>query len=66
MRVQAGAPSPLGATWIGCGTNFALFSAHAERVTLVYRIRIDVGNPAHELVPGMPADARIDWQEPGP
>jgi len=38
---------------------------HAERITLVYRIRIDVGNPAHELVPGMPADARIDWKEPG-
>jgi HlyD family secretion protein len=32
---------------------------HAERVTLVYRIRIDVGNPAHELKPGMPADATI-------
>jgi len=38
---------------------------HAERVTLVYRIRIDIANPAHELVPGMPADARIDWQKPG-
>ncbi len=33
---------------------------HAERVTLVYRIRIDVDNPAHELKPGMPADAAID------
>jgi len=33
---------------------------HAERVTLVYRIRIDVENPAHELKPGMPADATID------
>jgi len=32
---------------------------HAERVTLVYRIRIDVDNPTHELVPGMPADARL-------
>lgn len=30
---------------------------HAERVTLVYRIRIDIDNPTHELVPGMPADA---------
>ncbi len=30
---------------------------HAERVTLVYRIRIDIENPTHELVPGMPADA---------
>jgi HlyD family secretion protein len=30
-----------------------------ERVTLVYRIKIDVENPHHELKPGMPADAEI-------
>ncbi len=33
---------------------------NAERVTLVYRIKIDIENPNHELKPGMPADARID------
>ena len=33
---------------------------HTERVTLVYRIKINVFNPTHELVPGMPADATID------
>ena len=33
---------------------------HAERVTLVYRIKIDVDNPQHQLKPGMPADAVID------
>jgi len=33
---------------------------HAERVTLVYRIKIDIDNPTHELVPGMPADGVID------
>ena len=33
---------------------------HKERVTLVYRIKIDVENPDHELKPGMPADAVID------
>ena len=32
---------------------------HAERVTLVYRIKIDVYNPTHELVSGMPVDAEI-------
>ena len=32
---------------------------HQERVTLVYRIKIDVENPTHELKPGMPADALI-------
>jgi HlyD family secretion protein len=31
----------------------------AERVTLVYRTRIDIDNPSHELLPGMPADAKI-------
>jgi len=33
-RVDAGSPNPLGATWDGKGVNFALFSAHAERVQL--------------------------------
>jgi HlyD family secretion protein len=38
---------------------------HAERVTLVYRIRIDIDNPTHELVPGLPADAKIPVRGPG-
>ena len=33
-HVGAGAPYPLGATWDGRGTNFALFSANATRVDL--------------------------------
>ena len=33
---------------------------HAERVTLVYRIRIDIENQSRELKPGMPADATIE------
>ena len=33
-RLSAGAPHPLGATWDGSGTNFALFSANAEKVEL--------------------------------
>lgn len=33
---------------------------HKERVTLVYRIKIDLDNPNHELKPGMPADATIE------
>lgn len=32
----------------------------AERVKLVYRIKIVIDNAAHELKPGMPADAVID------
>lgn len=39
---------------------------HAERVTLVYRVRIDLDNPTHELVPGMPADAEVQLLPPGP
>ena len=34
VRLSAGAPYPLGATWDGRGTNFALFSANAEKVEL--------------------------------
>lgn len=37
---------------------------HAERVTLVYRVKIDLLNPTHELVPGLPADARIALAAP--
>ena len=33
---------------------------YKERVTLVYRIKIDLENPNHELKPGMPAEAIID------
>jgi HlyD family secretion protein len=37
-----------------------------ERVTLVYRIKIDIDNPNHELKPGMPADAHIILAAAGP
>ena len=33
-RICPGQPYPLGATWDGKGVNFALFSAHAEKVEL--------------------------------
>ena len=41
---------------------------YKERVTLVYRIKIDIDNPAHELKPGMPADALVELapQAPAP
>jgi len=32
---------------------------HKERVKLVYRIKIELNNPNHELKPGMPAEAVI-------
>jgi isoamylase len=34
MNVWPGKPFPLGAIWDGEGTNFSLFSEHAERVEL--------------------------------
>jgi HlyD family secretion protein len=37
---------------------------HKERVTLVYRIKIDIENPLHKLKPGMPADGLIDLSAP--
>jgi HlyD family secretion protein len=37
---------------------------YKERVTLVYRIKIDVDNPNRELKPGMPADAHIKLAAP--
>jgi HlyD family secretion protein len=30
-----------------------------ERVTLVYRIKVDISNADRELKPGMPADGKI-------
>jgi HlyD family secretion protein len=33
---------------------------YKERITLVYRIKIDIDNPNFELKPGMPADAHIN------
>ena len=34
MKIWPGSSYPLGATWLGSGVNFALFSEHAERVEL--------------------------------
>jgi HlyD family secretion protein len=39
---------------------------YQERVTLVYRIKIDIDNPNHELKPGMPADAHLQLAAAGP
>jgi glycogen operon protein len=49
MEVWPGRPFPLGATWDGEGTNFSLFSEHAERVELCLfegdrETRIEVGD----------------------
>lgn len=46
FRIWQGHSYPLGATWDGSGTNFALFSEHAERVDLCL---YDPGDPQKEV-----------------
>jgi len=62
---HTGCPNPLGATWDGYGVNFAVFSAHAERIEVclvdpsgqseINRIALDArtGDIAHAYVPGL-------------
>lgn len=62
-----GAPSPLGATWDGAGTNFAIFSAHAEKVEVCLfdadgateRDRIELPEYTHEIWHGYSPDVHI-------
>ncbi len=66
MRLWPGLPYPLGATWDGRGTNFALFSAHAERVELCLfdatgrseETRIALPEYTHEIWHGYLPDVR--------
>ena len=50
MKIWPGHPFPLGATWDGGGTNFSLFSQHAEAVELCLfdedgnETRVEIGN----------------------
>jgi len=65
-RVLAGSDVPLGASWDGSGTNFALFSAHAERVELCLfdnrgrreLERIDLPEFTHQVWHGYLPDVR--------
>ncbi|HFC53885.1 MAG TPA: glycogen debranching enzyme GlgX, partial [Gammaproteobacteria bacterium] len=57
-EVQPGAPYPLGATWDGHGVNFALFSAHAERVELC--LFDDSGRRELERIP-LPEQTHQVW-----
>lgn len=51
QRVLRGRPHPLGATWDGRGVNFALFSAHAEKVELCLFERVDGHETARFTLP---------------
>jgi glycogen operon protein len=76
MDVWPGQPYPLGATWDGAGTNFALFAEHAEGVDLC--LFDDDGTetrvPLHEVtafvwhgfLPGIAPGTRYGYRVRGP
>ncbi len=76
MQVLPGSPHPLGATWDEDGTNFALFSAHAEAVELCLlaadetETRIPLKQRTafvwHAYVPGIPLGQRYAYRVYGP
>src|SRR5690349_1920498 len=75
-KVLPGVPYPLGATWDGTGTNFALFSANATGVTLC--LFDESGNEScfpltevtahvwHGYLPGIAPGQRYGFRVDGP
>jgi isoamylase len=75
MNVWPGHPFPLGATWDGEGTNFSLFSEHAERVELCLfdgdretRVELDdvTAHNWHCYLPGIGPGQRYGYRVHGP
>jgi isoamylase len=76
MQIWPGAAYPLGATWDGTGTNFALFSEVAERVELCLfdadgnQTRVDLtevdGFVWHCYLPGVGPGQRYAYRVSGP
>jgi glycogen operon protein len=78
LAVWRGQPHPLGATWDGLGTNFALYSAHAEGVELclfnpdgmreLQRIRLVERTDFvwHCYLPGVRPGQLYGWRVHGP
>jgi len=76
QEVWPGRPFPLGPTWDGEGTNFSLFSEHAERVELCLfdaddvETRIDVpyvtAHNFHCYLPGIGPGQRYGYRVHGP
>ena len=75
-KVWPGRPFPLGATWDGTGTNFSLFSEHAERVELCLfddedrETRIELSERTaynwHCYLPGVGPGQRYGYRVHGP
>src|SRR5438067_10954730 len=57
-EIEAGQPHPLGATWDGAGTNFALYSSVAEKVVLCL---FDPGSPSEAKRIELPHRAGHVW-----
>jgi glycogen operon protein len=76
MNIWPGKPFPLGPTWDGSGTNFALFSERAERVELCLfdaedrETRLDLTEQTahhwHGYVPGVRPGQRYGYRVHGP
>jgi isoamylase len=76
LHVWPGKPYPLGASWDGRGTNFTLFSEHAEAVELCLfdRDGFEVGVPMrdqtafiwHVYLPGVGPGQRYGYRVQGP
>jgi glycogen operon protein len=76
MEVWPGRPFPLGPTWDGTGTNFALFTENAERVELCLfddtsqEIRIELRDYTshnwHCYIPGVGPGQRYGYRVHGP
>ena len=76
MDLWPGKPYPLGAQWDGTGTNFALFSEHAEAVELClfdnegHETRVGLTEPTafiwHGYLPGIGPGQRYGYRVHGP
>ncbi|MGI9246853.1 MAG: alpha-amylase family glycosyl hydrolase, partial [Steroidobacteraceae bacterium] len=55
-QLEAGSPQPLGANWTGRGTNFAVFSTHAEAVELCLFDETGQGEVARLALPARTGD----------
>ena len=49
LKKLPGKPYPLGATWDGLGVNFALYSAHAEKIELLLFDQPEDREPSHTI-----------------
>jgi pullulanase/glycogen debranching enzyme len=61
MKIEEGLPNPLGATWDGRGTNFALFSANATKVEVCIFDNFDGKETSRTELPNTPTKSFTDF-----